>query len=183
MRCGVISSLQCDHDILSAWRHPQTETKARINTTAFGPRSDWSCLPLFTWDRISDVLFVSCYRSEQRCYRMAQGCLKCLKLTMCAANFLCFVRMSLSTSITLRSPYGITCYFYQPGGPSTVVRGSEQNSTQQFWFVFSQSPLVWSKKSSQFTEWDYKILRPHAFPVAACHAISPTKSQSWSELL
>lgn len=56
---------------------------------------------------------------------MAQGCLKCLKLTMCAANFLCFVRMSLSSSITLRSHYGITCYFYQPGGPSTVVRGCE----------------------------------------------------------
>ncbi|XP_044052400.1 leukocyte surface antigen CD53-like [Siniperca chuatsi] len=30
-------------------------------------------------------------RSDQRCYRMAQGCLKFLKYTMCAANFLCFI--------------------------------------------------------------------------------------------
>ncbi|GLD52426.1 tetraspanin-9-like isoform X2 [Lates japonicus] len=29
-------------------------------------------------------------RSDQRCYIMAQGCLKCLKYTMCIANFLCF---------------------------------------------------------------------------------------------
>ena len=102
--------------------HTHTETKAWINTAAFGPRSDWSWFPLFTCDKMS-VLFVSCYRSEQKCYRMAQGCLRCLKLTMCAANFLCFVRMFLSSSITLRGHYGITCSFYQPGGPSTVVRG------------------------------------------------------------
>ncbi|XP_041644264.1 leukocyte surface antigen CD53-like [Cheilinus undulatus] len=53
-------------------------------------------------------------RSEQRRHRMAQHCLKCLKYTMCLANFLCFmcgvavlgfgVYMTMNSNLTELTP-------------------------------------------------------------------------------
>lgn len=40
---------------------------------------------------------------------MAQGCLKCLKYTMCVANFLCFVRTSQSSSTAFRVQSVLEC--------------------------------------------------------------------------
>lgn len=59
---------------------------------------------------------------------MAQGCLKCLKYTMCVANFLCFVRMSQPSSAWLRDePASI--FIKQRdgvGGGSGVVQLNQQ---------------------------------------------------------
>lgn len=53
------------------------------------------------------LVCAACFKTEVTvffCHRfkMAQGCLKCLKITMCAVNFLCFVRISFQNHGTVR---------------------------------------------------------------------------------